>query len=255
MVSFVGTTKNGTSFVVNNLAELLSEMGISTAILDMTKTKNAYYIYTKNEERLRRIASSSIERLEQGIAEGIQVNKNLTVYTSLPGQNLEIDNISEILETLSKNYTVVLIDSDFSTPMEIFNTVQEIYLVQSMDILTIQPLTEFLRNLKSKNVLKQEKIKIVINKEQKVKSLNTKILIGGMSNYNDPAMSFMTELFNRETVKYCTIPFEVQNYSRYLDGLVNCSISLKGYTKSLVNSLKKLAEMVYPLLSKSKRKK
>ncbi len=49
IVSFVGTTKNGTSFLVNNLAELFSSMGINTAILDMTKNKNAYFIYTKNE--------------------------------------------------------------------------------------------------------------------------------------------------------------------------------------------------------------
>lgn len=37
IVSFVGTTKNGTSFIVNNLAVLLSSMGINTAILDTTR--------------------------------------------------------------------------------------------------------------------------------------------------------------------------------------------------------------------------
>lgn len=37
LVSFVGTTKNGTSFIVNNLAVLLSSMGINTAILDTTR--------------------------------------------------------------------------------------------------------------------------------------------------------------------------------------------------------------------------
>ena len=32
---------------------------------------------------------------------------------------------------------------------------------------------------------------------------------------------------------------------RYLDGLVICDISLKGYSKELLQSLKKLATMVY----------
>ena len=53
IVSFVGTTKNGTSFIVNNAAHLLASMGISTAILDMTKERNMFYIYTKNSDKLR----------------------------------------------------------------------------------------------------------------------------------------------------------------------------------------------------------
>ena len=64
VVSFVGAPKNGTSFLVNNLAALFSESGIDTAILDLTKNKNAYYIYTKNEENLRKIAYECIRKLK-----------------------------------------------------------------------------------------------------------------------------------------------------------------------------------------------
>ena len=46
IVAFVGTSKNGTSFIVNNVAQILSGMGINTAILDVTQNKSAYYIYT-----------------------------------------------------------------------------------------------------------------------------------------------------------------------------------------------------------------
>ena len=37
IVTFVGTSKNGTSFIVNNIAELTSSMGINTVILDTTQ--------------------------------------------------------------------------------------------------------------------------------------------------------------------------------------------------------------------------
>ena len=249
IVAFVGTTKNGTSFVVNNTAETLASMGISTAILDMTKTKNAYYIYTNNEEELREIATRCMRNLENGIAEGIKPTRNLTIYTEMPGEE-ENYNLDKVLTTLVQNYDAVLIDTDFDTPTEIFDRVQEIYLVQSMDVLTIQPLTAFLRNLKSKNILKQEKLKIVINKSEKVRSLNIKTLIGGMSCYNAPNMSYMTELFDKDNIRYCEIPFEVQNYVKYLDSLVNCSITLNGYTKTLLTALRELANMVYPLVGK-----
>ena len=251
VVSFVGTTKNGTSFIVNNLAELISSMGISTAILDMTQSRNAYYIYTKNEESLRNIADKCINNLRSNIPEGIKVNKNLTVYTSVPGSRQNIEDVENILSTLLQNYSLVLIDCDFETPIEYFHNSQEIYLVQSMDVLTIQPLTAFLRDLKNKNILSNEqKLRIIINKEQRVGGLSPKVIIGGMAYYNDPSMSFMTELFDRTRIKYTTIPFEVQNYSAYLEALVNCDITLKQYTKLFNAKLKELANMVYPLIER-----
>ena len=250
VVAFVGATKNGTSFLVNNLAFHLSNSGINTAVLDVTKNKDSYYIYTKNEEQLRRTAFECIDKLKNGKAEGIKVSNNLTVYTSLPGTDKDKDHITSILSTLIKNHSIVLIDCDFETDFEYFENVQEIYLVQSMDILTIQPLTGFLRDLKTKNILSTDKLKIVINKEVKVKGLNPKVLIGGMSFYNEPAMTFMTELFDKEKIKYCTIPFEIENYSKYLESLVDCNISTNGYTKTFIANLKALANMVYPLLSR-----
>ena len=249
IVAFVGTTKNGTSFIVNNTAEMLASMGIETAILDMTKTKNAYYIYTNNEESLRITAKNCMENLQNSMNEGIKVKKNLTVYTEMPGDEKPYQ-IETILATLLKQYSVILIDTDFDTSPEIFEKAQEIYLVQTMDILTIQPLTAFLRDLKSKNILKPEKLKIVINKATKVRSLNIKTLIGGMSCYNAPSMTYMTELFNKDNIRYCEIPFELQNYVKYLDSLVNCSVSLNGYTKQFMMALRELANMVYPLVSR-----
>ena len=255
IVSFVGTSKNGTSFIVNNLAQMTSEKGIKTAILDLTKNKNAYYVYTDNQEELRNISFSCIKNLVNGQPSGIEINKNLTVFTSLPGEDDGIENYLYILETLLKNYSLILLDCDFNTNYGYFKESQEIYLVQSYDVLTIQPLTAFLRDLKAKNVLNVENLRIVLNKELKVRNVTAKAIIGGMSIYNDPSMSFMTELFNKDLIKYCSIPFEIQTYSRYLEGLVDCSISLKGYSKSFLMYLSKLANMVYPLLNSGYGKK
>ena len=249
VVAFVGTSKNGTSFLVNNLAEALSKKGIRTAILDLTKNKNSYYIYTQNEESLRKKAFACIQNLRNGIADGIQVNKNLTVFTTVPEENEDLEDYQNILTTLAKSYSLVLMDCDFDTNYGYFKNAQEIYLVQSFDILTIQPLTAFLRDLKTKNILDPEKLRIVLNKVLRVRSVTERTIIGGMAFYNDPAMSFMTELFNKDTVKYCSIPFEEQTYSRYLEGLVNCQISINGYSKNFIMSLEKLSNMVYPLLS------
>jgi len=250
IVTFLGTTKNGTSFLINNLAALFSSLGINTAILDMTRNRNSYYIYTQNEEELRKIAYNSVEKLQNGFAEGIKVDKNLTVYTALPNDGKDYSDAEPILSTLVQSHSLILIDCDFDTNPSYFASCQEIYLVQSMDILTIQPLTAFLRELKTVGVLEPEKVRVVVNKEVKVRSLTSKVIIGGMSFYNDPAMSFMTELFNKDMVKACSIPFEENAYSKYLESMVNCNISINAYSKNFIAKLKNLADMVYPLTSK-----
>ena len=226
IATFVGTSKNGTSFIVNNLAEMLSTAGIDVAILDTTKNRNSYYIYTKNEEELRNIAEQTITGLARGIARGIEVHKNLTVYTSLPDENEAIEHTDKILETLLGKHSLILIDTDFKTPSRYFEQAQEIYLIQSLDVLTIQPLTAFLRELKSKNILEDRKLRVVLNKTVKIRGINDKTIIGGMAFYNDPAMSFMTELFDRTLIKYMSIPFEEETYIKYLENVIECNISL-----------------------------
>lgn len=252
IVIFVGTSKNGTSFLINSLGMLFASVGINTAILDMTKNKNSYYLATNNDEKLRKIAVDSIKNLEQDIAMGLMVARNLTVYTSIPGEGNIKYNQEKVLATLAKNYSVVLIDSDFETDPEYFALSQEIYLVQSLDILTMQPLTAFLKQLKEKNILTDEKVRIVINKEMQVKGLTKRLLVGGLSTYNNPSMSIMKKLFDRNRAPVCSIPFDMTVCSKYLENIVECKFDISGYPKRVVESLKILANMVYPLISKQR---
>ncbi len=251
---FVGTSKNGTSFMVNNIAKVLSDSGIDTAILDATQNKNAYYIYTKNDEDLRQKAARSLPSLINGNPEGVRVKQNLTVYTELPNKENNIIHVGPILENIIKQHSAVLIDCDFNTPMEYFKNAQELYLIQSMDVLTIQPFTAFLRELKSKNMLDEHKLKIIINKTVKIKGVSSKTIVGGMAYYNDPEMSFMTELFDRNSIVPIDIPFDPVVYQNYLEGLIECEISTDRYPKDFVNILKNLACVVYPLLPAKKTK-
>ena len=255
LVAFVGTSKNGTSFLVNNVAEILSMNGIDTAILDLTRNRNSYYIYTKNDEQLRNQSNYITNNLKAGVTNGIIEHKNLTIYTSPIEGDENLEAVEPIVETLVKNHTVVLMDCDFMTPMKYFSYANEIYLVQSMDILTIQPLTAFLRQLIEKGMFEPSKARVVLNKFIRTREITENILIGGMSIYNDPGMSVRKELFDRKNVPSAVIPFDLKSYLRYLDGLVTCDISLKGYDKEFLQSLKNLANMVYENRETKKKEK
>ena len=255
VVAFVGTSKNGTSFIVNNIAKILSDNGIDTAILDATQNKNSYYIYNNNDDSLRTDAANSLEDLTHGIRGGMKVSRNLSVYSEIPGQNSsKINEVGPILENLAKNYSATLIDCDFSTPYGYFANAQEIYLVQSMDVLTIQPITAFLKELKNRDILDQKKIRIIINKAVRLRGITPKQIVGGMSRYNNPEMSMMTELFDRNAIIPIEIPFDVDVYAKYLEGLAECNVSINKYPRDFQNILNKLSNIIYPLLPARKSK-
>lgn len=255
VVSFIGTSKSGVSFIVNNLAHMLSSFNINVAILDMTKNRNSFYIYTNNEESLRNKAERSIYSLLEGNAYGVKINKNLTVYTALPTDTEEFYEADKVLKTLIDNYSVVLIDCDYDTPIGYFDNSTDIFLIQNMDILTMQPLTTFLKELKSKGVLKDEKIRFISNMETKVKGVNSQILLNAIAVYKDPGMAYTVDLFDKNLVKVFTVPFDIEAYNKYLTSLVECNISLTGYSKNILSSIKEIATCIYPLLNTNKNNK
>ena len=248
--SFVGTSKNGTSFLVNSLGILFSSIGINTAIVDLTKNKNDYYMCTNNEERLREIATLSIIKLEKGIAEGVQINKNLSVYTGLPTNDTNNLNSKMVIDTLKKNHTLVLLDCDFETNLEYYTYSNQIFTVQSLDVLTMQPLTIHLKKLKELGIISDSKISIILNKEVPVKGLTKKLMIGGLSMYNSPNMEERVELFNRDNVKVYSVPFDIQAYQKYLENIVHCKFEIAGYPKKFITELQLIAENIYPEITK-----
>ena len=66
-----------------------------------------------------------------------------------------------------------------------------------------------------------------------------------MAFYNDPSMSFMTELFDRNSIKYISIPFNEDVYSSYLGSLIDCNITLRGYPKNIMQALQELSNLVF----------
>ena len=248
--SFVGTSKNGTSFLVNSLAILFSSIGINTAIVDLTKNKNDYYMCTNNEDRLREIATLSIIKLEKGIAEGVQINKNLSVYTGLPTNDTNKLNSRAVIDTLKKNHTLILLDCDFETNLEYYTYSNQIFTVQSLDVLTMQPLTIHLKKLKELGIISDSKISIILNKEVPVKGLTKKLMIGGLSMYNSPNMEERVELFNKDNVKVYSVPFDIQAYQKYLENIVHCKFEITGYPKKFITELQLIAENIYPEITK-----
>ena len=253
MVLFVGSNKSGTTFTVNAVAHALAAQKITVGMLDMTRDKSMYYIYNQDDRDLRNIASECMQKLSEGIDSYIPVKKNLKVYTSVSSSDSrKAYRNRTVIDTVREANNLVIVDADFSTPFEYFEKANEIYIVQDLDIIKIQETTLFLRELKNKSI-DMNKIRIVINKYVKT-MLTPKKLIEGLSYYNDPQMSFIDELLSNK-VPYFIIPFAVENYVKYIEGMLKNELDYKKYTPEFTEAINALANSVFRTGSEPKKRR
>ena len=244
VVSFLGSKQSGTTFIINNIAQIMAKRDIDVAILDMTSNKDTYYIYTQNKESVRVSIKDCFKDLSEGKLNGLHVENKLTIYTDLPNEKEYSVKAENILETLLKKHQIVLIDTDFSTNIDYFTYSQQVYLVQTMDVLTIQPLTEFLSKLKSQNAINSEKIRIILTKYINLDGISVRQLIGGLAFYNDPSMTYMQQLFEKNGARYTTISYDQQAYEVYLQDIAKYQVSIDYYSDEFRMQLEKLADDV-----------
>ena len=253
MVLFVGSNKSGTTFTVNAVAHALAAQKITVGMLDMTRDKSMYYIYNQDDRDLRNIASECMQKLSEGIDSYIPVKRNLKVYTSVSSSDSrKAYRNRTVIDTVREANNLVIVDADFSTPFEYFEKANEIYIVQDLDIMKIQETTLFLRELKNKSI-DMNKIRIVINKYVKT-MLTPKKLIEGLSYYNDPQMSFIDELLSNK-VPYFIIPFAVENYVKYIEGMLKNELDYKKYTPEFTEAINALANSVFRTGSEPKKRR
>ncbi len=244
VVCFIGAPKCGTTFCINAIATSLARSKIKTAIVDMTRKRDSYTIYTYDNEGKRAIAAESLKYASNGFNEPL-IYEKLSVYTAMPGEDRKIYNASRVIETVMQNNNVVLIDADFTTPTDYFRLCQEVYVVQDMDILNINQITLFLRELKNRGV-PMSKIRVIINKHVKC-ALTAKDILDGIATYTSYDLKMYDELFISGNIPYFILPFNEENYRKYIEMVFKYSNLFSTFTEEFKISLNKLINSIYPI--------
>ncbi len=242
-VCFVGAPKTGTTFCINAIGTFLAKKKVKTAIVDMTRKRDSYTIYTYDNTGKRNIAGQSLRYASSGKNEPLIYDK-LSIYTAVPGEDRKSYNPNVLVDTIIKNNNVVLIDADFSTPIDYFRRAQDIYVVQDMNVLNIQQITMFLKELKQRGI-GMEKIKIVINKYVDCE-LTSKDIIDGIATYTSYDLKMFDELFNPKKIQYFILPFDVANYKKYVEMVYKYSNKFSTFTKEFQTNLDQIINSIYP---------
>ena len=243
-VCFVGAPKVGTTFCINAIGTYLARNKVKTAIVDLTRKRDTYTIYTYDSEGKRHIAAESLKYASNGLNEPLVYDK-LSIYTGMPGEDRKTYNSSVVMETVLQNNNAVLIDTDFTTPVDYFRQCQEIYIVQDMDILNINQLTMFLRNLKSTGISMQ-KLRVIINKHVKC-VLTAKDILDGIATYTSYDLKMYDELFNSSSIPYYILPFDIDNYRKYVEMVYKYSNKFATFSDDFKQNLEKIINSIYPV--------
>ena len=247
-VCFVGAPKAGTTFCINAIGTFLARNKVKTAIVDVTRKRDTYTIYTYDNEGKRSIAAESLKYASNGINAPL-IYEKLSIYSGMPGDDRKQYNASVAIDTIIQNNNVILVDADFTTPYDYFRLCQEVYLVQDMDILNIAQTTLFLRELKSHGV-PLNKLRIIVNKYVKT-VLTAKDIIDGIATYSTYDLKNFDTLFNSSTIPYYVLPFDVENYKKYIEMLYKYSNKFSTFTPDFTQNLDTIINSIYPIGTKT----
>ena len=259
MVVFVGANKVGTTFVINAVAHTIASSKIVTSVIDMTRDKSLYYIYADESKALKNRAAECMQRLADGEDYYIEtMNSHLKLYTTVAGSVSDQRRgykHKAIIDTVKANCNLTIVDADFTTPIDYFDQADEIYLIQDLDILKIQDVTLFLRELNARG-LDKKKIKLIINKFVKT-SITPKIIIGALDFYHDPGGTYVDSGLMPSKVDYSLIPYNLNNYAKYVESLHKMSgnFNYKNYSTDFVQAIDEIVGKVYPKNSMGKSRK
>ena len=246
VVCFIGAPKVGTTFCINAIATMLYRRNIKVGIVDLTKKRDSYILYTYDNEGKRAIAAESMKYASNGLNQPLVYGK-LSVYTGVPGEDRKQYNATNVVQTAMQNNSVVLIDCDFSTPVDYYRLAQDIYVIQDMDVLNVNQITMFLKEIKTRGI-PMNKVKIVINKHVKC-ALTSKDLIDGIATYSSLDMNMVDPepLFDTSGLQYFILPFDQENYTKYIEMVFKSSNAFSTFTREFKIALEQITNAIYPI--------
>ena len=246
VVCFIGAPKVGTTFCINAIATMLYRRNIKVGIVDLTKKRDSYILYTYDNEGKRAIAAESMKYASNGLNQPLVYGK-LSVYTGVPGEDRKQYNATNVVQTAMQNNSVVLIDCDFSTPVDYYRLAQDIYVIQDMDVLNVNQITMFLKEIKTIGI-PMNKVKIVINKHVKC-ALTSKDLIDGIATYSSLDMNMVDPepLFDTSGLQYFILPFDQENYTKYIEMVFKSSNAFSTFTREFKIALEQITNAIYPI--------
>lgn len=163
-IGFIGHSCSGVTSIICWLAQCLSDYKVKVAILDLTDNKDLYEIYpfdVEDDDIKKNQSKQSLRELTEGVKKPFSVNKYIDLYTASYPFNTVNENAQKLLHAVEEDYSVILVDMAYSTPLDLCIALNNVYIVQTQDVKKLKCNTEYLLHLKEFMSIK--KVKYIFN--------------------------------------------------------------------------------------------
>lgn len=244
-VGFVGCSQSGVTTLINLVSQKLADSKVKVAILDMTQNRDMYEIYPFNDED--NANGEGLVELVKGSIKPYKINKYIDLYTASFSNPIEVEYPSLLIESLEQDYDVVIIDMDYETPINICQTLNSIYLVQTLDVLKLKYNTAYQLYLKEKVNIK--KIRYVINQVISC-DIKPSDIIKALKTHTD-IRTLEQNVITDERLQSFVIPFdiEVKKMSH------NCIFNVRKLEEKIEGAITEISRDIYPISSTSSKEK
>ena len=90
------------------------------------------------------------------------------------------------------------------------------------------------------------KVKIIINKHVRCALTSTDI-VDGIATYTSPDLRMYDELFPASEMQFFILPFDQENYAKYVEMMYKYTNTLSTFTKDFRDHLEIIANSIYPI--------
>ena len=90
------------------------------------------------------------------------------------------------------------------------------------------------------------KIRVIINKHINC-SLTAKDILDGIATYTSYDLKMFDELFNSNSIPYYILPFDSENYKKYVEMIFKYQNKFNSFTQDFREALGKIINSIYPV--------
>jgi hypothetical protein len=245
---FVGHKAAGSTTIINLIADYLSSKKVKVAIVDMTESRDLYDIYPfhawednkdESKEKTEVDGSQSLNLLVGGTIKPYKISKHIDLFTAPYEKVIEDGNPYYYLQLLEHDYDVILIDMDYKTPISVYQALNSVYMLQTLDLPKLKHNTG--HELRLKEEINMKKIKYVVNQAIPC-GMKAKDMLNCLKYYTNLDNSQQTQLIDGEVKGY------IIGYSNELRKMsYEMEYSFSKLEKETMDSIKDIIQDIYPM--------
>ena len=190
IILLLSPEKTGKTTIAVNLAEEISSRGIKTTLIDTdTKKQDAYY-YFNTEEKGCLSKLSTVKILADVYDLGLQINKNLKLFSEHKGVNVNvtIDDIIKLIKISTRHSEVVIVDCanylEESAISKLIEIAYEVYIVANRQVNMVYRLSSGI--FEQRKALQNKKIDLIINMDEEINYFKRSSVISYFKNISSP---------------------------------------------------------------------